>query len=153
MLLKYLRDSVKLITATATAATLHSYYKSINDDKIRIKYEGLLKENTRVLETLNDLKIDELKQELLRTKIEALKGRLSEESNNISKEIESLNKIDPNNLGGITDFKTHLNNFINESQKSNKTVNDIIELISGNSNNNIIDKDNLIKLIKELIEN
>nr|YP_011014471.1 hypothetical protein V2724_mgp08 [Pallidohirschioporus biformis]WQA11124.1 hypothetical protein [Pallidohirschioporus biformis] len=129
---KFVNKGSKILAGTATLLTIHSYIQ--NPDKAQFTaYNEAVKERDRLIKELHQYQINSVQTDLQKVKIEALKCQLEQEHSSILKEVERLNQINPDKLGAKTDFKYHLEQFVTEAEKSNKTIGELIETINKNN--------------------
>lgn len=137
---KFVNKSSKILAGTATLLIIHSYIQ--NPDKAQFTaYNEAVKERDGLIKELHQYQINSVQTDLQKVKIEALKCQLEQgpagKQSSILKEVERLNQgppgIDPDKLGAKTDFKYHLEQFVTEAEKSNKTIGELIETINKNN--------------------
>lgn len=94
--------------------------------------------------------IDDLKAEMLKTKLTSLKDQLQIYMDNANHQRELIQNLHANDLGSTTDAEYHLTEIIKEARKGGKTINEIVELIS--SKKNFISDKSWIDTIKNFLE-
>lgn len=109
---------------------------------IKEKFLKIQKENEILRDQINELKIDELKNELAKSKVETLRSSLEISKNKIYNELEQINKLEANNKELL---EPHLKNINKEGDNINSTINEIIEIFNDLSNkffgdSNLIEK-------------
>ena len=97
----------------------------------------LQKDNEVLREQINEVKIDELKHELTKSKVENLRSSLEISKNKISNELEEINKLDINYNKDV--IESHLENLHKEGENINSVVNEIINILSDKTNKFIND--------------
>jgi hypothetical protein len=91
--------------------------------------------------------MDELKNELAKSKVETLRSSLEKFNNKISDEVEQINKLEANNKELL---EPQLLNINKEGDNINSTINDLIEIFNDSSNKFFGDS-NLIEKFKLFI--
>jgi hypothetical protein len=133
---KILTNSLKAISGLASIVSLHSYIQDITNNTLQ---ENLKNSNNKVQileEKLNNNQLDELKNEVIKNKIELLKINLNECHKNASKEIDLLKEVDKSNSTYKNDIEYHVNNYITENEKAQNFIEDFLS--------NLIDKNKII---------
>jgi len=143
----FLSKSFSLFTSVVSAATIAGYYSQYNDESLKKNFVKIQKENEILRNQINDLKLDELKNELAKSKVETLRSSLEICNNKISNEVEQINKLEANNNELL---EPHLKNINKEDDNINSTINEIIEIFNDRSNKFFGDS-NLIEKFKLFI--
>jgi len=143
----FLSKSLSLFTSVASAAIIAGYYSQYTDETLKKNYVKIQKENEILRNQINELKMDELKNELAKSKVETLKSSLEICNNKISNEVEQINKLEANNYELL---EPHLKNINKEDDNINSTINEIIEIFNAISNKFFGDS-NLIEKFKLFI--
>nr|YP_010192437.1 hypothetical protein LK379_mgp15 [Amanita sinensis]QZN08174.1 hypothetical protein [Amanita sinensis] len=143
----FLTNSLKTLSALASIISIQSYIKSIIDQTLQEKLnnsENLIK----VLEgKLNNYKLDDISNELIKNKIEILKINLNECNQNATKEIELLKTLENNQNNNI---EYHINNYLKAKNKAQILIEEF--LVGFNDKNNFIGDNNFFENIKIFIE-
>jgi len=122
----FLTNSLKAISGLASIVSLHSYLKNITDTTLQ---ENLKNSDNKVKileEKINNNQLDDLKNEVIKNKLELLKINLNECHKNASKEIDLLTEVDKNNSTYKNDIEYHVNNYIKENEKAQNFIDDFI---------------------------
>ena len=122
----FLTNYLKAISGLASVVSLHSFLKNISDSTLQ---ENLKNSDNKVKileEKLNNNQLDELKNEIIKNKLELLKINLNDCHKNASKEIDLLKEIDKNNSSYKNDIEYHVNNYIKENEKAQNLIDDFI---------------------------
>jgi hypothetical protein len=143
---KFLSDSLKAISGLASIISIHSFMQSITDKQESIKNsENKIK---TLEEKLNNYQLDDLKNEVLKTKVEFLKINLDECLRNVDKEIGLLKEVNINNTTYNSEVEYHVNNYIKENEKAQKLINDFISNLI--DKNKFIGGDNWLEKLKKI---
>lgn len=127
MLKELVSKGFKTLTALGTIVTLDSYWNGPQRDQLK----ELIKSRDSLVKELHAQETSSLHAEIfLKVKIEALNSRLLEEHSRVMTEVEKLKNINPESPSAKTDFKYHLDQFISEADKNNKTFQEIMDIIN-----------------------
>jgi hypothetical protein len=153
---KFLTNSLKAIIGLASIVFLHSYIHNITDTTLP---ENLKNSDNKVqiLENkINNIKIEELQNEIIKNKLELLKINLEECNQNSNREIGLLKSMDKTSIDSQNKIEYHTNNFITENEKTQNLIEDFISLFIDKNKfigNNFPDIDLLINKWNNLISN
>lgn len=139
-----LNKSLSVFSGIAGVVSIAGYFSQYDDGLLKKNYLKIQKENESLRERVNDLKFDELKNELIKNKVETLRSSLEISQSNISNEMEQIKKLDNVNKEIL---QPHLNNINNEGENINSTVDEIINIFNDVSNK-FINNNNLIDNLK-----
>ncbi|SRR5882762_2028791 len=143
----FLSKSLSIFTSVASAASIAGYYSQYTDELLKKNFVKIQKENEILRDQINEFKMDELKNELAKSKVETLRSSLEICNNKISNEVEQINKLEANNKELL---EPHLKNINKEGDNINSTINEIIEIFNDLSNKFFGDS-NLIEKFKLFI--
>lgn len=132
MLKNFLKDSFKLLAGGATFITYQSFYQSLNDQSLKQKIDRLEQNNQELLSKLNNNNLEDVKNELIKTKIEALKLELTDSTKSCSRELDLMKQMEPSTENVNSLYKHYLENYIKSSENSHNTYNKIIEVLDSN---------------------
>jgi hypothetical protein len=140
-----LSKSLAIFSSVAGAASIAGYINQVKDEKLYKNFLKIQKDNEILREQISDIKIDELKHELTKSKVETLRSSLELSQNKISNELEEINKLD-NNLNKDV-IESHLDNLNKEGENINSAVNEIINILNDKTNK-FISEFNIFENIK-----
>lgn len=149
---KILEESTKAITTVATAATLVSYYDSIQGKKLMSDYANIVKENTQIRKELAEItqdKINVATDGIKEVKLAALESQLSENMANFKNCQSKLESFNTDNLGAATDLKTCIINANNAAKAVNNTLIELHNVVFDKTNKLV---SNGLAPIKDLME-
>ena len=109
---KFLTNSLKAIIGLASIVFLHSYIHNITDTTLP---ENLKNSDNKVQiweNKINNIKIEELQNEIIKNKLELLKINLEECNQNSNREIGLLKSMDKTSIDSQNKIEYHTNNFI-----------------------------------------
>jgi hypothetical protein len=116
-------------------------------------YLKLQERNESLEKQINDIKIDELKNELTKTKVEYFRTSLDDSHSKLIKEVETIKQLEVNNNEQKEVLKSHIENFNQETDNMHNLISDIIKFFNDNSNKFIGDKTNIIEFFSNYIKN
>jgi hypothetical protein len=130
MLNQILKNRVKLFATGGTFLTYLSYYQTMKDVALQEKIDRLQLANSELIQRLNNNKVEELNNEFIKVKVEALKLQLDEVTKSGDRHLEILQKITPSEKEAISNVKYHLDSLTNDTHKGSEILDNIIEALN-----------------------
>ena len=131
---KFVPESLRIFTFTATAATLHRYYNNYAEEPLKNKLKESLLEK-KILES--ELNSATLEYDKHKVKVQSFADRLDDVKKSIDEERSFIpDIIDPNNNTGVSQCKPHFENIIKESEKGYKIIKEFMDWVYNSNNGN-----------------
>jgi hypothetical protein len=123
---------------------------AIDDKQMKDKYIKLQERNELLEKQVNELKIEELNNEITKNKVEYFRKSLEESRDKISNNVESIKNLEVKSSDQKEVLSSHLDKLSNENEKMNNIINEIIDFFK--VSNKFIG-DNIIEFVTNFIEN
>jgi hypothetical protein len=123
---------------------------AIDDKQMKDKYIKLQERNELLEKQVNELKIEELNNEITKNKVEYFRKSLEESRDKISNNVESIKNLEVKSSDQKEVLSSHLDKLSNENEKMNNLINEIIDFFK--VSNKFIG-DNIIEFVTNFIEN
>lgn len=112
MIRQILKDSFKLLSGAGSDVTLHAWFKSLEDERLKAELGSANAKIEALVEKVHKLETTAVVDESSRFRLDVLGARCSESAGKTLHETEVLNKVDLNKLGASTDIKHHAKNLV-----------------------------------------
>ncbi len=126
---------------------------SIQDSILQKKFVKIQERNEILEKQINELKIDELKNEITKTKVEYFRSSLDESHSKITQQLETIQKLEIKSNDQKAILNSQLEELNTENENMQNMVNEIIKYFNDDNNNNFLNIHNIIDLFTNFIEN
>jgi hypothetical protein len=147
MLEKLMLKSLKVFTVVSSTVSSIGFALSFQDLKFKDKFVKLQERNELLEKQINELKFDELKNEITKTKVEYFRCSLEESQDKIMKEVETIQNLEIKTNEQKEVLNSHLDKLSNENE------NMVSEIIKYFNDNNKFLGDNIFELLSNYINN
>ncbi len=152
MLKKLMSKSLKVFTVVSSTVSMVGFALSFQDLKFKDKFVKLQERNELLEKQINDLKFDELKNEITKTKVEFYRSSLEESQNKIMSEVENIEQLVTKNNEQKEVLSSHLDNLNKETDNMQNMISDILKYFNDNDNNKFMGE-NIFELLTNYINN
>lgn len=153
MLDKLMSKSLKVFTIVSSTVSMIGFGLSFQDTKLKDKFVKLQERNEILEKQINELKIDELKNEIVKTKIEYYRTSLEESQNKIMTEVETIQNLEVKTNEQKEVLSSHLDNLTNENEKMQNMMTEIIKYFKDISNSKFVNNNNIIDFFTDYVNN
>ena len=133
MFKKLISRSFKVFTVFSSGISIFGVAISIQDIKLKNKFLKLQERNEILEKQINELKIDELKNEITKTKVEYFRKSLEESQDKIMTEVETIQNLEVKTNEQKEVLKSHLENFNSENENMQNMLSEIIKFFNDNN--------------------
>nr|WLF85195.1 hypothetical protein [Amanita phalloides] len=129
MLKNLLKRSFNTLSIVGSTVTILEYIKSTNNKKFEEKYEYLKKEYDSLEKFANDVKLEGVKNELTKTKIENLQNNLELSQMKANTQLDALKNLEVKTPEQKEAFNSHLEeeDYLKNPEFINKKIDDTIK--------------------------
>jgi hypothetical protein len=152
MLDKLMSKSLKIFTLVSSTVTMIGFGLSFQDIKLKDKFVKLQERNEILEKQINELKIDGLKNELTKNKVEYFRTSLEESQNKVLKEVETIQKLEVKTDEQKEVLNSHLENFNSETENMQNMISEILKYFNDDNNNKFLG-DSLFEFFTNYINN
>ena len=147
----FLKDSFKIFTGGATVITYYTFHKTLNDDSLRTQLDSATSQQEALRKEVSDNEMNELANEIIKVKLEALKGQLNPHIENVQAIAEKIKGLNPEDTSSM---KYYVESLIKNINDSNLIINQIVDLFKpkGTGTNLVDPLGSIIKLINNYTE-
>ena len=149
MFKKLMSKNLNILTYISSGLSLFSLILAADVKQFKNKNLKLQETNELLEKQVNVLKIDELKNEITKNKVEYFRTSLEEVQNKLLTEVETIQNLENKTIEQKEVLNTHLNNLSNESENMQQMIGEILKYFSDDNNKFL--GDNLLELFKNLI--
>jgi chromosome segregation ATPase len=151
MLKKLMSKNLNIFSILSGGISVFGVLIAFDDKKLKDNYIKLKNRKELLEKQVNELKIDELKNDLTKTKVEYYRKSLEETKNKITNELETIQKLEIKTNEQKEILNSHLDNLNSENEKMQNMISDIVKYF--NDNNNKFIGDNIIEFFTNYIDN
>lgn len=150
MLKKLISQNLNYLTIFSTGISLLGVSLAIDDKQMKEKYIKLQERNELLEKQVNELKIEELNNEINKNKIEYFRTSLEESREKITNNVETIKNLEVKTNEQKEVLNSHLDKLTNENEKIHNIINEIIEFFKVS---NKFVGDNIIEFFTNYINN
>lgn len=151
MLKKLMSKNLNIFSIVSTGISVLGVMIAFDDKKLKENYIILQQRKELLEKEVNELKFDELKNELTKNKVEQFRTSLEESRNKISNELDSIQKLEVKSNEQKEVLNSHLDKLNSENENMQNMISEIVKYF--NDNNNKFIGDNIIELFTNYIDN
>ena len=152
MLKKLMSRNLNIFSILSGGISVLGVLIAFDDKKLKDNYIKLQNSKELLEKQVNDLKIDELKNELTKNKVEQFRTSLEETQNNIINQFETIQKLEVKNNDQKEILNSHLENLRKENEDMQNMISDIVNYFNDNDKNKFIG-DSILEFFTNYIDN
>ncbi len=139
MLKNLMSKTLKVFTIVSSSTSVLGFALALQDFKLKDKFIKLQERNELLERQVNEIKLDELKNEITKDKVEYYRNSLEESHTKLLKESEAIQSLEVKTNEQKDIMNSQLENFNTESDNMQNMVSEIIKFLNDNSNKFLVD--------------
>jgi hypothetical protein len=147
-----LSKNLNIFTIISSGISFLGFGIIIQDTILKYNIIKIQERNELLEKQINELKIDELKNELTKTKVEQFRTSLDESQSKIINQLESIQNLNDKDTLNRDEMHSQLASLTKENEKMQNMISEIVKYIKDN-NNKFIGDNNLIESLTNFINN
>jgi hypothetical protein len=151
MFKKLMTKNLNILNYISSGLLLFSLILAVEDKLLKNKYFKLLESKKLLEKQVNDLKIDEFKNEITKNKVEYFRNSLEEVKIKIITEFETIKNLEIKTMEEKNILNSHLNNIKIENENLQQLISEILKFYDNNKF--LGDNINLFEILRNFINN
>nr|YP_010192430.1 hypothetical protein LK379_mgp22 [Amanita sinensis]QZN08167.1 hypothetical protein [Amanita sinensis] len=151
MLKKLMSKNLNILTILSTGLSFAGFTLSIQDLILKNKFVKLQERNEILEKQINELKIDELKNEFTKDKVEYFRTSLEESQSKITKQLESIQNLNTQTKTNKDEINYQLENLTKENENMQDIMSEILKFFK--DNNKFLGDNNIFEIFNNFINN